>query len=169
MERQGLTKSCQFWIALFLAAAIVVISLGTYLRWWDMVFTLGPYLFPHWLGWIGAGYIAIVTPIYSVRKRRFPKSFKTLIKIHVFGNLLAFLLISIHFSYHLGRPPEIAPILGTGLALFIIVGIMAVTGFLQRFRLAGRFLKQMRFIHISLSLSLYIVVIIHVLVNLRII
>jgi hypothetical protein len=169
MERQSQVKSIQFWIALFLALAVVILSLGTYLRWWDMVIVIGPYLLPHWLSWIGAGYIAIVTPIYSIFKRRYPQHYKTLIKIHVFGNLTAFLLIAVHFSYHLGRPPEIAPILGTGLALFIIVGIMAVTGFFQRFRLIRRFLKQWRFIHVSLSLSFYIVLLIHILRNLMII
>ncbi len=169
MERQPLTRSIQFWTALLLVFAIIVLSAGTYLRWWNLVLVLGPYLLPHWLVWIGAGYIAIVTPVYSILKRRNPRHFKTLLKVHVFGNLTAFLLISIHFSQQMGRPPEIAPVLGTGLALFIIVGIMAATGFLQRFRLVRRLLKEWRFIHVSLSLSFYIVLIVHILRNLMII
>jgi len=162
-------KSSQFYIAVALFLAIIVLSIGNYLRWWDLHFYIGPFYFHHWLSFTGAGYIAISTPIYSIMKRRSPKRFGTLLNIHVFGNLIAFLLISIHFTQQMGRPAEFAPTLGTGLTLYIIVAIMVVTGFVQRFRLVGSFLRNWRFIHVSLSLSFYIVVIIHILHNLGVI
>lgn len=162
-------KSSQFYIAIILVLAIIILSIGNYLRWWDLHFYVGPEYLHHWLSFIGAGYIAIFTPIYSIVKRRSPKRFGTLLNIHVFGNLAAFLLISMHFTQQMGRPAQFAPILGTGLTLYIIVAIMVITGFVQRFRLVGRFLKSWRFVHVSLSLSFYIVVVIHVLHNLGVI
>jgi hypothetical protein len=162
-------KSGQFYSAIVLVLAIIILSVGNYLRWWNLHFDVGPLYFHHWLSFIGAGYIAIFTPIYAIMKRRSPERFGTLLNIHVFGNLVAFLLISLHFTHQLGRPAQFAPTLGTGLTLYIIVATMVVTGFVQRFRLAGRFLKSWRFIHVSLSLSFYIVVVIHILHNLGII
>jgi len=162
-------KNKQFYVALLLILAIVVLSIGNYLRWWDLHFYVGPLYFHHWLSFIGAGYIAIFTPIYTILKRRSPKQFRTLLNIHAFGNLIAFLLISIHFTQQMGRPAEFAPTLGTGITLYIIVAIMVVTGLMQRYHLASRFLTSWRFIHVSLSLSFYIVIVIHVLHNLGVI
>jgi hypothetical protein len=162
-------KNKQFYVALLLVLAIVVLSIGNYLRWWDLHFYVGPLNFHHWLSFIGAGYIAIFTPIYAILKRRSPKQFGTLLNIHVFGNLIAFLLISIHFTQQMGRPAEFAPTLGTGITLYIIVAIMVVTGLMQRYHLASRFLTSWRFIHVGLSLSFYIVIVIHVLHNLGVI
>jgi hypothetical protein len=162
-------KSGQFYVAIALVLAIIILSIGNYLRWWDLHFYVGPLYFHHWLSFIGAGYIAIFTPIYSIIKRRSPGRLGTLLNIHVFGNLIAFLLISIHFTQQMGRPAQFAPTLGTGLALYIIVAIMVITGFVQRFRLAGRFLRSWRFVHVGLSLSFYIVVVIHILHNLGLI
>ena len=162
-------KSSQFYIAIVMVLAIITLSMGNYLRWWNLNFYVGPEYFHHWLVLIGAGYIALSTPMYSIMKRRSPEHFGTLLKIHVFGNLVAFLFISIHFTQQMGRPAQFAPTLGTGLALYIIVAIMVITGFVQRFKLAGSFLRSWRFIHVSLSLSFYIVVIIHMLHNLGVI
>jgi len=162
-------KNGQFYVALLLVLAIVVLSIGNYLRWWNLHFYVGPEYFHHWLSFIGAGYIAIFTPIYAVLKRRSPRQFGTLLNIHVFGNLVAFLFISMHFTQQMGRPAEFAPTLGTGITLYIIVAIMVVTGLMQRYQLASRFLARWRFIHVSLSLSFYIVIIIHVLHNLGVI
>jgi len=162
-------KNGQFYVALLLVFAIVVLSIGNYLRWWDLHFYVGPLYFHHWLSFIGAGYIAFFTPIYVILKRRSPKQFGTLLNIHVFGNLIAFLLISIHFTQQMGRPAEFAPTLGTGIALYVIVAIMVVTGLMQRYHLASRFLIRWRFVHVSLSLSFYIVIVIHVLHNLGVI
>ena len=162
-------KSGQFYIAIALVLAVIILSIGTYLRWWNLHFSIGPLYFHHWLSFVGAGYIAVFTPIYAIMKRRSPRRFGTLLNIHVFGNLVAFLLISLHFTHQLGRPAQFTPTLGTGLTLHVIVAVMVMTGFVQRFQLAGRFLKSWRFIHVSLSLSFYIVVVLHILHNLGVI
>ena len=162
-------KSSQFYVAIILVLAITTVSIGNYLRWWNLNFYVGPEYFHHWLVFTGAGYIALFTPMYSIMKRRSPEHFGTLLNIHVFGNLVAFLFISMHFTQQMGRPAQFAPTLGTGLALYIIVAIMVITGFVQRFRLVGSFLRSWRFIHVSLSLSFYIVVVIHMLHNLGVI
>lgn len=142
---------------------IIVVSIGNYQRWWDWRFPLGPYSFTHWLGWFGAGYVAIITPLYSYLKRHSRGKYGTLFKVHVFGNLIAFFLISIHYTQQAGRPSGFEAPHSTGLTLFIIVAIMVLTGFLLRFGLISRLLKPWRFIHVSLSLSFYIVLIIHIL------
>ncbi len=149
--------------------AIVVVSVGSYLRWWDLGLLVASLLLAHWLAYIATAYIAIFTPMYARLKRRSPGRFRTLLNIHVFGNLIAFLLISMHYAHHMGRPPEFAPTIGTGLALYVILAIMVLTGLMQRFRLATRFQKTWRFVHVGLSLSFYIVVIMHILITLGIV
>jgi hypothetical protein len=142
---------------------ILVISIGNYQRWWDWRFPLGPFSSTHWLVWIGAGYLAVFTPVYAYLKRRRTESYSTLMKVHVFGNLLAFFLISIHYTQQTGRPAEFAADQSTGLVLFILVTTMVLTGFAQRFNIIRRLVRQWRFIHVSLSISFYIVLVIHVL------
>ncbi|MBE0431119.1 MAG: hypothetical protein IBX67_04760 [Dehalococcoidia bacterium] len=166
MKGRSLTGGSQFWLASLLIIAIIILSIGNYSRWWDIHSYVGPLHVHHWLSFIGAGYIAVFTPIYALAKRHSPQRFGTLLKIHVFGNLVAFLLISMHFTQHMGRPPQFAPTPGTGLTLYIIVALMVITGYMQRFRLAGRFSRTWRFVHVSLSVSFYIVLIVHVLHNL---
>ena len=169
MKDKGLLRDWQFWLALALVVVIIVVSVGNYQRWWDLHFYVGPLYFHHWLSFIGSGYIAIFTPIYSFLKRRSSQNFRRLLQIHVFSNLVAFLFISIHFTQQLGRPAEFAPTLGTGLTLYILVASMVTTGFMMRFHLARSFFKSWRFIHVSLSLAFYIILIIHILHNLGVI
>jgi len=169
MQEKSLLKKTEFWLVSLLIIAIIILSIGNYSRWWDLHFYVGPLYIHHWLSFIGSGYIAIFTPIYAITKRRSPQSFGTLLKVHVFTNLIAFLFISIHFTQQMGRPPQFAPTLGTGITLYIIVALMVITGYMQKFQLARKFLKTWRFIHVSLSVSFYIVIIIHVLHNLGVI
>lgn len=164
-----LTRNRQFYAALLLLLAIIVLSIGNYQRWWNLHFYIGPLYFHHWLSFIGAAYIAVFTPIYAITKRRSPQRFGTLLKVHVFSNLVAFLFISMHFTQHMGRPSQFAPTLGTGLTLYIIVAILVLTGFMRRFQLVKKLSKSWRFIHVSLSLSFYIVMAVHILHNLGII
>jgi hypothetical protein len=158
-----LLKNRQFWLALLLLLIIAVISVGNYQRWWDWRFPVGPFTSTHWLAWLGAGYIAVFTPLYSYLRRHTAGSLKNLLTTHVFGNLVAFLFIAIHYTQQMGRPPEFGAVHSTGLILFIIVTIMVVTGFLQRFGIIHSLIKSWRFIHVSLSLSFYIILIVHVL------
>jgi hypothetical protein len=78
--------------------------------------------------------------------------------------MLAFLLISIHFTGQINRPAEFYPDLGTGLILYIVILLLVATGFTHRFRLIPRIKSQTRkFVHVGLSFSFYIIRGIHVL------
>jgi len=164
-------KDIGFWLALIIILVTVYLSVATYLHWLPLSFRIGALFFPHWLGIIGFLFIGIYTPTYYVLKRRYPKGIRNLVGIHVFGNLLSFMLVSIHTAQQLGRPPQFYPDLGTGLVLYIITLILVATGFIHRYGLLASLGKyQMphrnRFTHVALTLSFYIVIIVHVLRNL---
>ena len=106
--------------------------------------------------------MAFAVLLFSTFKRRAPLKMKALLRIHVYGNLLAFLLISIHFASQISRPT--LPDLGTGLALYIVMLLLTATGFLQRFRIVpGLKLQSNRFLHVSVAISFYILIGMHIL------
>jgi len=175
MERPSALKNLHLWAAIIIILITTYLSIATYLRWFNLRFQVGPFSFTHWLGWIGVLFIVFYTPIYYILKRRNPRLVKTLIKIHVFGNLLAVMLISIHYAQQMGRPEQFYPELGTGLTLYIVMFILVATGFLHRFGILdklGRYRiilpHQNRFLHIAITLTFYIVIIIHALRNMGI-
>jgi len=65
-------RGAPFYTALLLVLVIIVLSVGNYLRWWDLHFYVGPFYSHHWLSIIGASYVAIITPLFSIMKRRSP-------------------------------------------------------------------------------------------------
>ena len=80
------------------------------------------------------------------------------------GNLLAFMLVSLHFFQMTPR--------GTGEALFIASSVLIVTGFISRFQILKTIGKYNlikphinRFIHISVTLTFYIVIIVHIILH----
>lgn len=160
-------KDIQFWLASLLVIATVILSFSNYIRIFDLFFAVdllvAEFYFHHWLSWIGGLYIAFTIPVYSVMKRRRPKIYGSLLKIHIFGNLLAFLLVSLHFSQQMGRPASFFPDLGTGLVLYIAMMLLVATGFLQRFPILRGATKQMRFLHTSVTVTFYLVIIVHAL------
>lgn len=163
-------KDIGFWLALIIILVTIYLSVATYFRWLPLSFRIDGLFFPHWLGILGALFIGTYTPVYYILKRRYPKRLKGLVRLHVFGNLLSFMLISIHIAQQLGRPPNIYPDLGEGLALYIITVILVATGFLHRFSLfasSGKYQipHRNRFTHIALTLSFYIVIFVHGLHN----
>jgi len=164
-----LLKDLDFWSAFVIILVTIYLMVATYLRWVQLNFFVGPFRFTHWLVWIGTIYIAFVTPVYYVLKRRYPKRLKALVRIHVFSNLLAFVLVSVHFAQQIGRPPQFFPDLGTGLALYFIMFILVATGFLHRFHLLKSVNPHLnRFMHISITMSFYIIIGIHILQGLNI-
>jgi hypothetical protein len=176
MTRPGSLKDLNLWAAITILLVTAILSTATLLRWFNLRFQVGAYYFTHWLGWIGVFFIAIYTPIYYIYKRRNPRLVKTLIKVHVFGNLLAVMLISIHFAQQMGRPAQFYPELGSGLILYITMFILVATGFLHRFGVLdkiGRFSvilpHQNRYLHIAITLTFYIAIIVHALNNIGII
>ena len=165
-----------FWLASAIIITTIILSIATHQRWFNLRFQIGPYYFTHWLSWIGTLFIAIYTPIYYILKRKNPTQLKTLIKIHIYGNLLSVMLISIHYAQQVGRPAAFYPDLGTGLALYIVMVTLVITGYLHRFNIIGRLGNvssavphQNRYVHLAITLSFYLVITVHVLKNIGII
>jgi hypothetical protein len=157
-------RNVEFWAALSIIIATIVLMIADRLQWIHFGFFVGPFRVNHWFVWIGTLYVAFAVPIIAVSKKRFPSKFLTLFRLHVFGNLLAFLLISLHFSGQIDRPAAFYPDLGTGLALYIIMILLVATGFTHRFQLIPQIKSQTRrFVHIGLSFSFYIIIGIHIL------
>jgi hypothetical protein len=157
-------KGLEFWAALSIIIATICLMIANKLRWIYFGFFVGPFRANHWFVLIGALYIAFAVPIIAVSKRRYPRKFRALLRVHVFGNLLAFLLISLHFAGQVTRPAEFYPQLGTGLGLYIIVMLLVVTGFTHRFQLIPRLKSQVRkFVHVGFTFSFYILIGIHIL------
>ena len=169
----------------FLSASATILvtfflMVATYLKWLKLNFMIGSYYFGHWLGWIGAVYIAFATPTFYILRRRYPKRRNSMIGFHIFGNLFAFMLVSLHFAQQISRPPEFFPELGTGIIQYIAVLLLVSTGFVHKYHtLEKRSIavssKQLhkyhqriypphrnRFIHISITLTYYLVIIFHV-------
>jgi len=157
-------KKVELLVASLLIVAAVFFFVAAYLDWIDFGIVIGSYRFNHWLVWIGALYIAFAVPVYSILKRRYAAGMGRLLGFHVFGNLTAFILISIHFSSQISRPAAFYPDLGTGLALFLSMVLLVATGFSQRFGIVKVSKPQTkRLIHVGFALSFYLIIGIHIL------
>jgi uncharacterized membrane protein len=140
------------------------LSIGRVLNWYSLSFFVGPFRASHWLVIIGSTYIAVATLAFSILKRRFQARYEALAKFHVIGNLSAVLLVTIHFTSQVTRSAANYPQLGTGLALYIVMLLLVVSGFLYRFRLLPRLgIGTNRLLHVGVALSFYILIWIHVL------
>jgi hypothetical protein len=157
-------KNLRFWAALSIIIATIMLTVADYWRWIHFSYFIGPFRAGHWFVWIGTLYIAFAVPTIAILKKRLPSRFKTLFTVHVFGNLLAFTLVSLHFAQQISRPEAFYPQLGTGLALYVIMGLLVATGFTHRFQLIPQIKSQTRkFVHVGLTFSFYIVIVIHIL------
>jgi hypothetical protein len=167
MQEKALLRNPMFWLGLVIVVGAALISIATYYHWISLHILLGPFYLHHWMSWTGVAFIAIFNPIYAIWKRRSPRQYSSLSRIHVIGNLLAFTLISIHFAHHMGR--QAAPEGNTGLVMYLSVAILVVTGFILRFQLIKQWMKFVRYIHSSVITTFYIIVVINILVGLKII
>ena len=157
-------KSKEFWAAISIIIATILLMIADNINLINFGLTVGPFRANHWFVWIGTLYIAAVVPVIAILKKRKPNRYMTLFRIHIFGNLLAFLLVSLHFVGQISRPPTAYPELGTGLALYIIMVLLVATGFTHRFQLIPQVKSTTRkFIHVALTFSFYIIIIIHIL------
>jgi hypothetical protein len=157
-------KSIEFWGALSIIIAAVCLIFLDNIDWIHFGYFIGPFRANHWFVWIGTLYIAFVVPVIAILKKRLPSRYMTLFRVHVFGNLLAFVLVSLHFAGQIDRPPTAYPQLGTGLALYIIMILLVATGFTHRFQLIPQIKSQTRkFVHVGLTFSFYIIIGIHIL------
>jgi len=153
-------RRVEFWLATSIIVAVLFLMIADYLGWIHFGYFVGPFRANHWFVWIGTLFV----PIIAILKRRFLSKFKALFRVHVFGNLLAFLLVSLHFAGQINRPAAFYPQLGTGLALYIIMVLLVSTGFTHRFQLIPQIKSQTRkFVHVGLTFSFYLIIGIHIL------
>src|SRR4030066_1317093 len=82
-------RTFSFWLALLIVGVTIVLMVAVYFRVLQLHFEVGGELLHHWLSWIGVSFIALFTPAYYVLKRRYPQRYQTLLKAHVFGNLIS--------------------------------------------------------------------------------
>lgn len=165
-----LWRNLEFWASVLIVLATVCLMVADNLHWVHLGFFAGQFRLNHWFVWIGTLYIAFAVPAIAISKRKRPSMYKILVRVHVFGNLLAFLLISLHFAGQIDRPAQFYPQLGTGLALYIVMIFLTATGFSYRFKIIPSLkIQTNRFVHISLAMSFYTIIVIHILHGLGII
>ena len=164
------TRKFELWLAIIIVILTAVLMFAYYNRWFSFSATVGPFRIIHYIAFAGTFYIAFGVVLFSVFKRRNPQKYKTLLKLHVFGNLVAFLLVSLHFAGQLGRPADFYPQLGTGVALYIGMLLLVVTGLVLRFHAFRSVSPQTnRFVHAGLAFAFYIIIFVHILHGLNII
>mgnify|MGYP006310949169 CR=1 FL=1 len=166
------TQKTEFKASLLIRISTILVSIIVFNRWINLRFMVGPFRFTHLLAWIGGAYVGLFTPVYYILKRRKPHIVKPLLRFHTYGNLISFMLYSVHNTQQLSRPKEFYPDLGTGISLYIIMLVLVFTGFIYRFNLLQsytRFAKDTphfnRNLHVILTLSIYLILIVHILTN----
>ena len=168
MEKSRL-RNAPLWLALLIVAVTVILMVAVYFRFFRLHVLIGEFNIHHWFSWTGTLFIAFFTPVYYFLKRRYPQKIRTLLQAHVFGSLLSVMFVSIHFIQEISRPPQAFPQLGTGMVLYPAMILLTLTGFFLRFHAAKNLTRQWRFIHTSVAVSFYLIILVHVLHGLEII
>jgi len=163
------SRRYRFWIALALVIITGILMYTVYIRLYPLHFEVAGELLHHWFSWAGALFVAVYIPIYHVLKRRYPKHYRGLLDVHIFGNLIAVALVSIHFTQQITRPPVAYPDLGTGIVLYPTMLLLVLAGFILAFRFAKTRYRVWWFFHASLGITFYMVIVVHILHGLEII
>jgi hypothetical protein len=151
-------------LSISLSVAAVAVGLGlavlSYLGLIPLGYRLGPYWLNHWLGWFAMGLIIIYVPIFVILKRRKPKIYQKLMRVHEIGFIVAFVLVSLHIGSQIRRvfPPEI----GTGIAAYVCLFALVVTGIMRRNQILAARMATLRFVHRSAAVSFFLVIVFHV-------
>jgi len=156
-----------FWIALTIIAvsaiAVFIVYLGIARIPFFFINILRVENSPvHWVGWAGSLIILVTTASYSLRKRALHKASSRLLRLHAFGNLFGFLLVSIHFVHQVTRPASNYPVLGTGIVVYSAMLILVLTGFTTFFQVKPAWVKYYRFLHPAAAFTLLMVIIMHI-------
>jgi len=162
-------RNASLWLALLIVAVTVILMVAVYFRVFRLHVLIGEFNIHHWFSWTGTLFIAFFTPAYYFLKRRYPQKIKNLLMAHVFGSLLSVMFVSIHFIQEMSRPAQSFPELGTGIVLYPAMILLTLTGFFLRFHAAKNLTRYWRFIHTSVAVSFYLIILVHVLHGLEII
>lgn len=169
MLEESRFKNASLGLALLIVIVTVTLMVAVYSHFLQLHILIEEFYIHHWLSWTGTLFIAFFTPAYHFLKRRYPQKFRTLRTAHVFGNLLAVMFVSIHFTQQISRPPQAFPQLGTGIVLYAVMVLLVLTGFFLRFKQTQKSIKYSRFLHTSVAVSFYLIIVVHVLHGLGII
>jgi len=162
-------RNASLWLALLIVAVTVILMVAVYFRFFRLHILIGEFNIHHWFSWTGTLFITFFTPAYYLLKRRYPQKTRTLLQAHVFSNLLSVMFVSIHFIQEMSRPSQSFPELGTGIVLYPAMILLTLTGFFLRFHAAKNLTRYWRFIHTSVAVSFYLIILVHVLHGLEII
>ena len=168
MEKSRL-RNPSLWIALSIVIVTIILMAFVYFRVFRLHILIGEFNLHHWFSWTGTLFIAFFTPAYYLLKRHYPTKIKALLAAHVFGSLIAVMFVSIHFIQEIIRPPQAFPNLGTGIVLYPAMILLVLTGFFLRFHAARSLTRQWRFVHTSVAVTFYLIILVHVLHGLEII
>ena len=145
----------------FVAVAVgLALAVLSYLGLIPLGYKLGPYWLNHWLGWLAMGFIVIYVPIFVILKKRNPKIYTKLMKVHEIGFIVAFMLVSLHIGSQIRRvfPPEI----GTGIVAYLSLLALVVTGIMRRNQILATRMATLRLVHLSMVVSFFLVIVFHV-------
>lgn len=160
----GIKKEKDFWAASAIIIITIFLMIAISLRWLHLGFFIGPIRLSHWFALIGTVYVAFTVPIIAFLKRRSLNKNRILLRLHIFGNLIAVMFVSIHFAGQVTRPAESFPNLGTGVVLYSAMILLVSTGISQRFQLIPRIRPQTyRFLHTSSAVVFYLTIVVHIL------
>jgi len=164
------TGNWELWISAIIIFLTSFLMFAYYNRWFSFAAPVGPFRIIHYVAFTGTIFIAFGVISFIALKRRFPNKYTALLRVHAFGNLLSFLLVSLHFAGQVGRPADFYPQFGTGLALYIGMVSLVATGLVLRYRMLRSFSPATnRFVHAGLAFAFYIIIGIHILHGLGII
>ncbi len=171
----NISKHFDFLCALSIVVIAIIISVVIYNRVLIVNFFVLNMRISHIFSIIGTIGIAVATPMFTLLKRSHPSSWMKLTQFHIIGNLIFFTLIVYHFASQMARSSTNFPDLGTGLAMFVAMGLQIAFGFTQRFGSQVRFghrllnVKTVKFVHASLVMVFYLIILFHVLHGFKII
>ena len=174
-HRFKISHHIDFLVALLIVITAIILAFVTYDRIIRINFFVLNFRFSHLLCMVGTIGIAIATPSFTLLKRSSPVNYKRVIRFHVFGNLVFFTLITLHFFTQIARPLSNFPELGTGLMMYFAMSLQILLGFTQRFRSQKPMYNKLinpatnKFIHAALVMVFYLAILFHVLHGLGII
>ena len=153
-------RHLSIWLSFTAVAVGLVLAVLSYLGLVPLGYKLGPYWLNHWLGWLSMSYIVIYVPIFIILKKRKPKIYPKLMKVHEIGFIVAFMLVSLHIGAQIRRvfPPEI----GTGIAAYVSLLILVVTGIMRKNQILATRIATLRLVHLSMVVSFFLVIVFHV-------
>jgi len=148
------------WLSFTAVAVGLVFAVLSYLGLIPLGYKLGPYWLNHWIGWLSFGFVTVYVPIFVILKRKNPKIYRKLIKVHEVGFIVAFILVSLHIGAQIRRvfPPEI----GTGIAAYVSLLTLVVTGIVQRNQILATRMATLRFVHLSMVITFFLVIVFHI-------